>query len=423
MNNNHKWGSSGEKRTITWEYEPPPELLQYLKDMQEALRYALQAAYLKATRNKQHKIPSPIELRRMIKEWFYSRYQYARHHINPVCKSAVALLKSYRKNHHGQLRIPTVKKLAVRIDAELFKLVEGQLRVTLQPFSYAWIPVNTVHKRYKDYCHGRVSEVLLTERKVCLTFVIGSGNKPLGARFVACDLNFTTIDSTTAVKDAQGTVHLEAASTEPLHRITQIQNVFSRRRRRLQLHIPNPQKRARKLRETRNRQRHRVIDALHKLTTQTVRKNQDTAFIFERLTGIRKNGRREANRGKKFRTQLNRWPYRLYQRLVEYKSSQRTLYVNPRGTSSRCPVCGENLKHPAWGISSCETCGVDYHRDRLASLAILCGGLRLCGSPFTVSADASWPMLKNEYLYAGGAPDAARAGWTEPANAPNGNAV
>ncbi|MEM3288650.1 MAG: hypothetical protein QXT35_01000 [Conexivisphaerales archaeon] len=37
-----------------------------------------------------------------------------------------------------------------------------------------------------------------------------------------------------------------------------------------------------------------------------------------------------------------------------------------------------------WGISKCETCGVDYDRDRLASLAIT---LRLCGYPFTVSAD------------------------------------
>ncbi|MEM0145875.1 MAG: zinc ribbon domain-containing protein, partial [Conexivisphaerales archaeon] len=57
------------------------------------------------------------------------------------------------------------------------------------------------------------------------------------------------------------------------------------------------------------------------------------------------------------------------------------VYVNPRGTSSECPVCGDKLKHQAWGISKCETCGVDYDRDRLAIT------LRLCGYPFTVSAD------------------------------------
>ncbi|MEM0097671.1 MAG: zinc ribbon domain-containing protein [Conexivisphaerales archaeon] len=47
--------------------------------------------------------------------------------------------------------------------------------------------------------------------------------------------------------------------------------------------------------------------------------------------------------------------------MIEYKSSFKTVYVNPRGTSE-CPVCGD--KHQAWGISKCETCGVDY--DRLA---------------------------------------------------------
>ncbi|MEM3196636.1 MAG: zinc ribbon domain-containing protein [Conexivisphaerales archaeon] len=67
--------------------------------------------------------------------------------------------------------------------------------------------------------------------------------------------------------------------------------------------------------------------------------------------------------------------------MIEYKSSFKTVYVNPRGTSSECPVCGDKLKHQAWGISKCETCSVDYDRDRLASLAITLRGLRLCGYP------------------------------------------
>ncbi|MEM3197747.1 MAG: zinc ribbon domain-containing protein [Conexivisphaerales archaeon] len=49
--------------------------------------------------------------------------------------------------------------------------------------------------------------------------------------------------------------------------------------------------------------------------------------------------------------------------MIECKSSFKTVYVSPRGTSE-CPVCGDKLKHQAWGISKCETCGVDY--DRLA---------------------------------------------------------
>jgi len=73
-------------------------------------------------------------------------------------------------------------------------------------------------------------------------------------------------------------------------------------------------------------------------------------------------------------------------------------------------------------VSSCNTCGADYGRNRLSSLAILCRGMRLCGQPFAVSADASWQHMRDEYLYAPAVPDGRGAGWTEEAaSAPNGN--
>jgi putative transposase len=206
--------------------------------------------------------------------------------------------------------------------------------------------------------------------------------------------------------------------TQSLKEIVRIQNDFSRRRRMIQLHVKNPKKRAKKRRETRGRQRNRVKDALHKLSTKTVRENPDASFVFEDLRGIRKtsNG---IKKSKKLRMYLNRWPYRLYQSMVEYKSNNRTVYGSPRGTSSKCPVCGGNMEHPVWAVSRCVKCGVDYDRNRLASLAILCRGLRLCGQPFTVSADASWKALRDEYLYPHSRPDALGAGWTEPSSAPN----
>ena len=97
-------------------------------------------------------------------------------------------------------------------------------------------------------------------------------------------------------------------------------------------------------------------------------------FGFEDISGIRKSG---DCKGKEFRTSLNRWPYRLYQKMIGYKSPFKTVYVNPRGTSSECPVCGGKLKHPSWGISRCERCGAVYDRKGLVSLAIVGRGLRL----------------------------------------------
>ncbi len=413
---NHPWRSKGGKRTIAWGYEPSEATVKYLQDMRDAINYSLQLAYRIIVRDKERRIPSPIILRRETRDWFNSRYDYARHHINPVCRAATGIIRSYRKNHHGELRIPDVQRLAMRIDTELFRIMDDKIRVTLQPNQYVWLPLNTANKHYQEYNRGRPSELLITDRKICLTFTITDDNKPIGGRFVGSDLNFSTIDSTTVI--ANSTPSLEDVKTTPITQITRIQNDFSRRRRQIQLHVKNPQKRERKLRETRGRQKNRINDTLHKLSTETVKANPGTSHIFENLKGIRKGGK---NKGKRFRMHLNRWPYRLYQSMVEYKSPNRTLYVNPRGTSSECPVCSDKLKHPAWEISKCDTCGVDYARNKLSSLEIVQRGLRLCGQPFAVSADASWMAKKNEYLYT---PAKDRgAGGTEPSNAPNKNVV
>jgi putative transposase len=415
----HPWKSKGEKRTIVWYYEPPEEVVEYLRDMQDAVRYALHVAYRMTLREEKHRLPppSPIALRREVREWFYSRYDYARHHINPVCRTAVAMLRSYRKNHHGELRVPEVKRMSMRIDGELFKIVEGKVRITMQPNNYVWLPINTSNKHYQEYSKGRASELLITDTKVCLTFVVGEEKKTLGNRLVAQDLNFKSVDSTKALLRTQPV--LISADTQPLKEIVRIQNDFSRRRRMIQLHVKNPKKRLQKLRETRGRQRNRVRDALHKLSTKTVRENTDASFVFEDLRGIRKTSD-GAKKSKKLRTYLNRWPYRLYQSMVEYKSNNRTLYVSPRGTSPKCPVCGDRLEHPEWAMSRRVKCGVDYGRNRLASLAILCRCLRLCGQPFAVSADASWQHMRHEYLHPSAVPDGWRAGWTDhAASAPN----
>ena len=105
--------------------------------------------------------------------------------------------------------------------------------------------------------------------------------------------------------------------------------------------------------------------------------------------------------------------------MIEYKSPNKTIKVNPGGTSSECPVCGGKVKHPAWKISRCMNCDRDYDRDRLASLAITLRGLDLCGDPFPVSAESSLPSMMDEYLYTRSMPDAPGAGRTEKAYVPN----
>ncbi|PYB69001.1 hypothetical protein DMB44_01240, partial [Thermoplasma sp. Kam2015] len=174
----------------------------------------------------------------------------------------------------------------------------------------------------------------------------------------------------------------------------------------------NPAKRDRKLKEAKHRQRNVIRDRLQKLTTELVKDNDDKTFVFEDLTNIKENGKKKnnkdknndksknnPNRSKKFRTDINRWPYRLFQGFIDYKSNNKTLYIHPEGTSSECPVCGGKLEHPIWKASKCNSCGLTYDRNRLSSLSISIRGLDLCGTPFTVSGSSSWHSMKNDYLY------------------------
>lgn len=208
----HPWKSTGEWRTIVCSYEPSAEVLHYLREMQDAMRYSLQVGYRDAVMA-HGRIPSPIQLRREVREWFYSRYDYARHHTNPVCRRVVAMLHSYRKSHRGELRIPEVKRLAMRLDGMLFKIVGDRVRVTLRPNEYVWLPLNTRNKDYPSHSEGRPSELLITDRKVCITFVVNEVSKPLGQRLQASDLNFRSLDMTAATKEP--TRMLMGAKTEP----------------------------------------------------------------------------------------------------------------------------------------------------------------------------------------------------------------
>ena len=414
----HLWKSLGEKRTIAIQYEPTPILLKYLADMRDATKMAMAYALVDARLN-DGKIPSPIRLRKKVRPWFVSLMPYARHHINPVCSKAVALLRAYRKKHK-KLALPSLEKLSMRIDGELFKMtkseVDGQvvaIRVTIRPHEYECIRFTPNHKKWDAYSQGRLGEITLTEDWLLLTFMRGLATKPLGDQLVGVDLNFATIDCTVIDDDGR----LGHPITIPTTNMEHIQDSFSERRRRLQLHVRNPQKRAKKLEETRGRQRRRIKDALHKLTTELVRRYPSATFVLENLKHIRN----KPTEGRRFRKRLNRWPYRMAQVMVDYKSPRATLYPTPRGTSSRCPVCGGKIEHPTripsdmrWKVSVCPTCGADYDRDRLASLAIACRGARLCGRPFSVSEDASWHLVRDEYLWHGSVvADTTMAGGTE----------
>ena len=413
---NHPWKSTDEKRTIVFSYSPGNNIIQYLTDMRDLINRAIINAYSMAKSNN-NQIPSPIVLRRSLKKYYDNNIIYAKHHINPACRTAIAILRSYKKNNNGELRIIRAERLAMRIDSELIRIENNKLRITIKPHEYEYIDIIDKNKKFNEYSRYKLSEVLLTDNRVCITFRVGTLNKPvMDDNIIGFDLNFKSVDYT-VIKD-NNIFDVDSIDTSD---IAKTQRDYARKRTKIQKHIKNPAKRDRKLMEAGHRQKNTVMDKLQKLTTEIVNDNRDKTFVFEDLTDIKKEGKKKNknnkdskvineksnknnnknnnNKSKRFRTDINRWPYRLFQKLIDYKSKNRTLYVNPDGTSSECPVCGGKLRHPIWKESKCINCGVTFNRDRLSSLSISVRGLCLCGTPFTVSGSSSWYSMKNNYLY------------------------
>ncbi len=148
------------------------------------------------------------------------------------------------------------------------------------------------------------------------------------------------------------------------------------------------------------RERNRVKDVLHKVskTIMEFAKVRGCGIILEDLKGIRK--RIDYNRV--LNRRLHSWSFRKLQSYIEYKAKLEGLpvvYVNPKDTSSRCPICeGKLSSNGTWRIKICEKCGVVWNRDFVACLNLL-RMWRVCVtaecSPMNMEARINLPSVGN----------------------------
>ncbi len=126
------------------------------------------------------------------------------------------------------------------------------------------------------------------------------------------------------------------------------------------------------------RRRSRTSYLVHTVTKHIVEEayNHRQAIVLEDIVGIRNLFRRSNRRSKGLRDRLNSWMFREPQRQVEYKAAWKGVLVihltksETRGTSTRCPRCGERLQSEkqrgrnVW----CQTCKRWMDRDVVAAM-------------------------------------------------------
>ena len=124
------------------------------------------------------------------------------------------------------------------------------------------------------------------------------------------------------------------------------------------------------------RERDRTSQAIHPVTKRIVEhaKANGQAIIMEKLKGIRKLYRRGNGQGASFRGRMNSWTFREIQRQIEYKARWEGIpfhYVNPRGTSRKCPRCGSLLVKLEGRRLMCPSCNQVADRDDIAAMNVM----------------------------------------------------
>ena len=120
------------------------------------------------------------------------------------------------------------------------------------------------------------------------------------------------------------------------------------------------------------REKDRTISAVHCITKRIVEhaKANNQAIIMENLKGIRRLYRKGNGQGRSFRGRMNSWMFREDQRQIDYKARWERIpvyYVNPRGTSRKCPDCGSSLLELEGRRLWCPKCKKSEDRDVVAS--------------------------------------------------------
>jgi len=154
-----------------------------------------------------------------------------------------------------------------------------------------------------------------------------------------------------------------------IYKVKRIHDEHSKKREKIQKKLTKkPMKMRKILRKYSGREKRRVEDYLHKvssmITSEAVKYN--AKIVMENLKNIRNsvNGK-----SKKVRRRLNRWNFRKLQFFVEYKANWEGLsinYVKAYRTSSLCPICGSELNPNGQRLLKCKKCG-KFDRDVVAT--------------------------------------------------------
>ncbi|MBS7617761.1 IS200/IS605 family accessory protein TnpB-related protein [Candidatus Bathyarchaeota archaeon] len=312
---------------------------------------------------------SYARLRKEIYEEWKKRWNYTTHFCRSACKIALAILNGWRKRaRKGESKEkPVAKKLFMQLDPELYKFYGDKIRISVKPRQFIFIDLKfgEYQKRFiETWKEGKlkVGESTINEKKIVIPFkkeVDMSNPKD----WIAIDVNESNV---TAVSSNPHILRIDTKELRTIH--TAYFNVV---REIQKLSKEHPRIAERLMGKYSGRRRRKAMDACHKIANEVVKfaKEHNMGIVMEDLKFIRKC----INRSRTLNRRLHSWNFRKLQFYVEYKAKMNgipVVYVNPKKTSSLCPVCGGRLAANGHRLLKCEW-GYVNDRDIITCLNLL----------------------------------------------------
>jgi len=310
-------------------------------------------------------IPKSREFKRELRNSLLGNWSFASHYVDSAIKTAYSIINSWRKNYlkgRRKKRKPEVKRYFVRVKETLYAYRNGKIKITIKPrelylefdLSKAWF------KRRVEGCG--LGELILKENELVITF-----RKPIKERkVVECigwDLNKYSLDG---YSPRYGWIKISLEELYHIHRVHEIkrkkaQSIASRK------HSVKPI-----VSKHGKRERNRSKDFIHKLTTQLTRTFPNAIHGFENLE---KQGMYSKSRKHNRDVAKQNW-----KQIIQYTNYKSTIkLVDPKNTSSTCPMCGEKLIKLRKGqVVKCKRCGLTLDRQLCGAINIY---LKMCGFP------------------------------------------
>lgn len=329
-------------------------------------------------------ITSPMRLEKALYEEFKQKYGFATHYCISACRVACGVIRSWRRlKKRGKAKVerPAFDASMMRLQKELMRFKGDRIVITVKPHQYIEIPlvVGAYQSMFLDaWKRGelKVGESILLRDKVIVTFVREVEEKS-SEGYAAVDVNLMNLD---LLKVKGGAFEYRKIDLKKLYGVRV--HYFKKRRKIQSLSKTKPKTSKRLMLKYSKRERSRVNDTLHKLTTSIVDELKGTSIIFENLKGLSYNATR--NKHMKCRNRkVSSLPYRKIQGFIEYKMAwlgYRVHYMSARNTSRTCPRCGR-LSKTNGQVFAC-TCGYKADRHLTACINIL----KMWGQGFALKA-------------------------------------